>query len=524
MISLQIVLIALAASIAYAILAPVVRYWIDPKGLRQYPNYALLSPFTDLRHVYLSSFGYRSRDLYLEHKRRNEPILRIGPNALSFCDNQAIKDIYGHGTPCTKDLKEGLLAGSHRHLFDVVDKPEHARKRKLLSAAFAIKNLESWEYKVAYTTERLFKALDGFCTAPLGDFVDPASGDLNFDFNHWINLWTIEAINYIALSAEMDLLDTGKDEVTAERRDGTTYRAPYHYSQNMSAWFQATLVWDYNLWPWTQWVMSTLPGRWRKVFEDGKPTEDVFYHLAAERLRKFQAGERPDDFFSSLLEDKAGNPNNLQWGEMIAEVGAIINAGADTTAIAMTQHMLLLYRHPEHLETLRQEVETVLDRDDVISPYDKVKDLPFLRACIDESLRLMPPTSAGLPRRTPKEGARILNKWIPGDTSVSMTIYAAHRDEDIFPDPEAFKPERWLDPANRRKMESSFIPFSAGSRSCLGRNITYLEQVIVLASIVHRYNFALTSKDWDLQRSEAFNILCGPMPMKIWRRDPDHRE
>lgn len=65
-----------------------------------------------------------------------------------------------------------------------------------------------------------------------------------------------------------------------------------------------------------------------------------------------------------------------------------------------------------------------------------------------------------------------------------MTIYGAHRLPETFPEPEEYQPQRWLDLDARRRMEPYFIPFSAGARGCIGRNITYLEQVVVLASLV----------------------------------------
>jgi benzoate 4-monooxygenase len=61
--------------------------------------------------------------------------------------------------------------------------------------------------------------------------------------------------------------------------------------------------------------------------------------------------------------------------------------------------------------------------------------------------------------------------------------------------------------------------FSTGGRGCIGRNISYLEQTVVLASLVHRYDFALPGPEWELSRFEAFNLIVGPMPMKVWRRE-----
>ncbi|KAJ5701729.1 hypothetical protein N7488_009277 [Penicillium malachiteum] len=461
---------------------PVVQYFRDPKGLRKYPTLHYLSGITDIPYCILKA-----------HKR--SPILRIGPNNLSFGGSDAVKDIYGYSTPCVKDLKYSITAGSHPSLFDVVDKPNHAAKRKRLSAAFAIKNLERWEFKVARATERLIAAFDQPCTAPLQPGLHPESQDLTVDFNKWINLFTIEAINNIALSSTLGLLEQGDDLVTAQRKDGTTYTAHYRKSQK-----------------------QIVPG-WKKLWKDAEPWSDVIHHQAVTRLNRYNAGEKLDDFFSALMDDKNGVPHSSAWGEITGEIAAIIDAGADTTAIALTQILDLLIRHPEHLATLREEVDSVLAPDNIVAPYDTVKNLPFLRACLDETLRIIPPTSAGLPRRKPPEGAMILGQWIPGDTSVSMTIYTAHHDASIFPNLEEFQPQRWLDLEERKTMEPYFIPFSTGARGCIGRNISYLEQTVVLASIVHRYEFALSSPEWELNRFEAFNLLVGEKPIKMWRRE-----
>ena len=427
--------------------------------------------------------------------------------------------VNGHGTPCVKDLNYVILGGTYTHLFDVVDKGDHGRKRKVLSAAFALRNLERWEFKVAATTKRLLDAMDRHRTAPLGPGQHvPDRVDVNFDFGKWINLWTIEAINNITLSASMDLLDKGTDIVTARKPDGTLYKAPCRHAQNETSRAQATFIWDYGHYFILE-KSSKLVPKWRRVWQNAAPWNDVVYHRAAVRLQLYMNGEELDDFFSSLMEDKSGRPNNLEWGVIVAEVSAIINAGADTTAIALTQVLALLLQHSQHLQTLRNEVDSVLYQGEIVAPYDKVKNLPFLRACLDEGLRLIPPTSAGLPRRTPPEGASILGDWIPGDTSVSMTIYGAHRLPEIFPEPEEYQPQRWLDPETPRRMEPYFIPFPAGARGCIGRNITYLEQVVVLATLVHRYEFELSSLEWKLRRHEAFNLIVGEMPINIWQRD-----
>jgi cytochrome P450 len=504
------------AALLYGIVIPLLHYFCDPKGLRRYTNLSLFAGISDIPYCYLSAAGFRSKALTEAHK--DTPVIRLGPNNLSFGHRDAIKAIYGHSTTCLKDLKYSITAAEHPNLFDVVDRSKHAENRKRLSAAFATKNLERWVFKVARTTERLLNAFDERCSSPPTSTGHPEKQiDTMIDFNHWINLFTIEAINYIALSSEMDLLDTGEDMVTARKRDGTLYRAPYRKSQNTSAYATSHFVWDYTHFRIFKRLSKLVPS-WQRIWKTAEPWQDVIYQQAAVRKERFEAGEDLDDFFSVLMHDKSGKPYNLAWEEVVSEIGAIIDAGADTTSIALTQVLELLIRHPQHLQTLREEVDAVLSPDDIVASYDAVKNLPFLRAVLDEAMRIIPPTSAGLPRRTPPEGTEIMGQWIAGDTSVSMPIYTMHHDPEIFPHPEEFNPHRWMDPEERKWMNPYFIPFSTGGRGCLGRNISYLEQMVVLSSLVHRYDFELPGGDWMLKRFEAFNLIVGEMPIKIWRR------
>lgn len=196
-----------------------------------------------------------------------------------------------------------------------------------------------------------------------------------------------------------------------------------------------------------------------------------------------------------------------------------VDAGSDTTAIALTHVMYYLLKNPKTLSALRNEVSTVFPNGDPIASYAKVKNLPYLKACLDESLRLSPPLSRGLERRTPPEGMQIAGEHISGDICVSVPAYAAHRDPAIFPDPEAYRPERWLEKEEvTQPMRAVFIPFSTGARACIGRNVTMIEQQMLLATLVHRYEFALPSKEWTLDWEEAFNLWPGKMPLKIWKR------
>lgn len=486
-------------------------------GLRRYPNMSLFSGMSAIPFMLMASRKFRSRELQELHQ--THPVLRTGPNTLSYGDVRAIKDIYGHNTRCIKDPSYIVSAGSHYHLADVIDRPDHSRKRKVLSSAYALKNLETWEHKVSDKIARLVKHFDSICTAPLPagqEKPDPA--DLTVDFRAWTNFFSLDAIVDIGLSEKLSFLDQGNDMCTAERKDGTTYRTSLREALYPNARKQSLIIWNYGWYPIINKWVNIIP-YFAKMQKSGDTWEDIVWHNAMQRRRRYEAGEKLDDFFSALMDDKASKPHELEWGEVSAEINIMMNAGSVTTAIAITNVMYQLLKNPQTLEKLREEIDSVYDsEDEVVASYDKVKHLPYLRACLDESLRIFPPTSHGLPRETPPEGMEILGQWVPGNTSVSMSAYVAHRDERAFPQAHLYKPERWLGEEGKA-LGPYFVAFSAGARSCIGRNISYLEQTVILATLVRRYEFALPDKDWELQREETMNLILGGMPVKVWRRE-----
>ncbi|CAG9973782.1 unnamed protein product [Clonostachys byssicola] len=507
-----VVLVGLAFTFFF--LWPLIVYFRDAKGLRKFPNMTTFSGMYNLPFIILAHTG--SRSLHLAKLHKDYPILRTGPNSLSFGRVNAIKDIYGHGTPCTKDEQYLVGAGSHFHLADVVDKSEHARKRKVLSAAYALKNLERWEFKVADKVQRMIAQIDKLCTAPprKGE-IEPAPEDVKVDVRTWFNFFSLDAIVDIGLSARLGLIDQGHDMTTALRKDGTTFQTSLRDCLYPTARKQSWLIWSYDYYKVLDKLSNIIPF-YNKMQKAADGWEAIVLYQSAQRLERYRKGEKLDDFFQALMEDKNGKPQNLDWGEIVAEINIMMNAGSVTTAIALANILYQLILHPDIMAKLRAELDDALDPEEVVAPYDKVKHLPYLRACLDESLRLWPPTPHGLPRKTPAEGLSVMGHYVPGNTTVSMSALVAHRDETVYPNADKFIPDRFLG-EDGKNLQSSFITFSAGARGCIGRNISYLEQAVLLASMVHRYDFSMP-KSFEIQREETMNHLLGPLPLKTWRR------
>lgn len=486
---------------SWIVFGHVYQYFRDKHGLRRYPAMDVLAPFTNLAFMIESHKGFRSKRLQELHSQ-GYPVIRTGPNSLSYGDPRAIKEIYGHNSRCMKDKQYDVLSGSHTHLADVIDTHEHARKRKVLSSAYALKNLEEWEFKVADTTKRMIRQFDQRCN---GEIVD---------YRSWTNLFALDAISYIGLSQSLGFLDAGTDECLSARFDGSTRKVNFRECLYGTSLAQSGLAWSY---PWYKHIVAlskVISPRYRKLWALNKDWDGIYLHLTNQRLARYYAGEELDDFFEALMHDKNGTPHNLDFGEILAEISIMMNAGSTTTAIAMANVMYQLLINPDCMKRLREELDTVLDEDDVIAPYEKVKYLPYLRACLDESLRLFPPTSHGLPRMTPSEGANILGDYIPGGVTVAISAYVVHRDPSVFPEPERYIPERWLGEAGK-ELGPYFVSFSAGARGCIGRNISYLEQTVALATMVHRYEIELARPDFVPNRRETFNLHPSEVPVRL---------
>jgi benzoate 4-monooxygenase len=112
---------------------------------------------------------------------------------------------------------------------------------------------------------------------------------------------------------------------------------------------------------------------------------------------------------------------------------------------------------------LHEELDTYMVAS--ATTFADIEDLPFLGACLNETLRLYSPVGIGLPRTVPDSGIRISGEHFVGGTTVGVPIYTIHRDESVWgADAEEFRPERWLqDDDSKTKFMDAFKPFSDGA-------------------------------------------------------------
>jgi cytochrome P450 len=157
-------------------------------------------------------------------------------------------------------------------------------------------------------------------------------------------------------------------------------------------------------------------------------------------------------------------PTEKSLHRVFDEVSTVTGAGFETTAAVIRLAVFHIYKDPRILQRLRAELATTLTNHDLKT----FEQLPLMTAIIMEAMRLAP-ALATRSARIARDRDMIYKDWhIPAGTPVGMTIYLVHQNEEDYPEPKRFNPDRWMDPDPWQLGEKTFIPFAKGKRMCLG--------------------------------------------------------
>lgn len=174
----------------------------------------------------------------------------------------------------------------------------------------------------------------------------------------------------------------------------------------------------------------------------------------------------------------------MNTAELRDNLLTFIVAGHETTALTLSWSMYLMAFDQDAQARAREEARSVLQGR--AATGDDVANLPFIRQIIDEALRLYPP--AGIISRTAMKKDMLCDREIlPGDT-VMVPIYALHRNELLWDEPNSFKPERFAD--RKSVARYAYLPFGDGPRICIGASFALQEAVIILATLLSKFKFA----------------------------------
>lgn len=221
------------------------------------------------------------------------------------------------------------------------------------------------------------------------------------------------------------------------------------------------------------WLPTPLNRRHGRALEAIK---GVLREVVAERRAE---GEDSGDLLSMLLQVRDETGEGMSEQQILDECITLFVAGHETTAATLTWTWHILTQNREIYARVREEVDTVLGKRPIA--YTDIPQMPYLEAVIKETLRMYTPA--------PSFGRQVQEPFVIGEHSftkgmnVFVSIHGLHHRADLYPEPEQFRPERFLD---EEKMPDryTYMPFGAGARICLGNMFAMLEAAVLLATMV----------------------------------------
>jgi cytochrome P450 len=229
------------------------------------------------------------------------------------------------------------------------------------------------------------------------------------------------------------------------------------------------------------WVPTPGNFRYRRAV---RRLDELVYRFIAEHRR---SGQQGNDLLAMLMRIRDEHGAGLSEKQLRDESVTLLLAGHETTALTLSWSLLLLSDHPAAEQRLHQELDFVLGGR-TPAAHDAAA-LCWAEYVVMESMRLYPPAYA-----IGREAVRTveIGGWqIPAGTTVFIIPWVMHRDARWFAEPDAFRPERWMDGLAERLPRFAYLPFGGGPRICIGNRFAMMEAVLLLACMAQRFRFSL---------------------------------
>ncbi|KAI1881439.1 hypothetical protein JX265_000265 [Neoarthrinium moseri] len=363
----------------------------------------------------------------------------------------SFQDIYGVPTKSRKLFPKSELfydMGSTANIGYERDPEKHSAKRKMFAPSFSAQALRDQEHIIHQYTDIFLLQIERLGTQPNGINITEALEWLTFDI---------------------------MGELTFGESFGAVREAKHHYwvSILLAAVYGASVAGLRNRLSVLKYIIPLLIPK--ETAKRAAQHHALSLRKVRHRLEIGDANGR-EDFFANIIRN-----GNMGEEQLTSEATILMIAGAETTATALTAALYFLGANPSCLSELRDELSRAFASSKDITG-DRTAGLPYLNAVLEETMRIFPPSPVGPPRKSP--GETVDGVFVPEGMYVSTDITSLHRDAHNAPDPHAWKPDRWIGEQGKHGKPYT-VPFSIGSRSCIGITLAYLEMRIVLAKIVY---------------------------------------
>ncbi|KAI1210084.1 cytochrome P450 [Annulohypoxylon truncatum] len=433
--------------------------------LRKYPG-----PLTAKLSGFYGAYYAWGRNLHLktwEDHKKYGPVVRQGPNKLVFNSAGALRDIY-QNERITKSRAYLIAqrAPSVWGLFSTMDRQMHQKKRKLLGPVVGNRSLQAFE-------PTMIDQVDIFLRNLLLSCQDNSSTPVNMT----------ERFSYLT----MDIMSHFVFGYPLNLQSETVHRFMTRSTPNIFLNVALQLP-----------FLSKIPVsyfRHIRALLRGSQYHNTQTKMIKARLAKSSHAKQDLLYMSDTLQ--IPEDDNTFIEEARSEATFILLAGSDTMSTCLSALFFYLSRNTRCYQRLVSEIRSTFRNGGEIRSGSRLASCRYLRACLDEALRMSPPIPGTLWREQVLESYSgtdplvIDGHIIPPGTEVGVNTYALHHNENYFPEPFEFKPERFLsgDVDIDKRAYEGFAPFSIGPRGCIGKSMAYTEASIIVAKTLWYFDF-----------------------------------
>ncbi|KAI0437891.1 cytochrome protein [Xylaria telfairii] len=466
--------LAAASATLYILGLGYYRLYLSPLASFPGPKLAAMTGWVEAYYELFHGEGGQFMFKYREWHQKYGPIIRINPDEVHIQDASFYDVLYATNRPAAKRKELGHRFNNPTAAFSTSDHALHRLRRGALNPFFS-------KRAISERAPIIQKHIDAVCRRLKSEFQN--TGRILVVNEMW-GCWTTDIIieycfertyNFIyepnfkapLVKSMMDLLD------------GVHWATQFPWLVTMMNWMPDTIV-------------GWLDTRMKNVI---KFNEEMLAQVS-EAIKNSGRKEKTDTIFASIIHSDIPR-SEVTKDRLQHEAIGVVGAGIETSMRALTISIYHIVNNHSTYNRLREELFAAIPNPKRMPSWTVLQQLPFLTACIEESLRL----AYGVTQRLPRVHDHDIiygDLVIPKGTTVSMSIYDVSHDENIFPNSFEYRPERWLGnprSSDGRQLSRYMVSFGRGTRSCVGLQLAYAELFIGLATLFRRFNFEIYNTD-----------------------------
>ena len=367
---------------------------------------------------------------------------------------------------------------------------------------------------------RWVQQLDRIAQSP-----SPGRSHASMDMMPWCTYLAFDVIGDLAFGASFGMVAKGRDECESQPHpDGPITITTGAETLNRRGEVSSTLGLLPALRPFAKYLPDPFFSKGLQSVSNLQGIAEVAVSRRLELAKNNDsASKNRRDILQMLVEAKDASGQHMPRQQLLSEALTELIAGSDTvsnTACAIFYWILDAERKAPGtiVPRLRAELDAAIPAEAGIALFSQVKNLPFLRRCIDEAMRLHSTSAIGLPRIvTSPEGITYNDRVYSAGAVLSVPSYTIHPSAEVWGDDvEEFKPDRWLKENLTPRQALCFNPFSYGPRACVGQNVARMELSLIVGTAFRRYDFELYQE--RLESHEGFSKKPDECWLGILRR------